>query len=445
MSNRIVVLGAGESGTGAAVLAKLKGFDVFVSDKGQIKQDYRQLLRMYEIPFEAEKHTEELILNADEVIKSPGIPEKADIIKHIREKNISIISEIEFAARYTNSKLICITGSNGKTTTVNLIYKILKDAGLNVGLAGNVGKSFAMQVAHENYEYYVIELSSFQLDDMFEFRANIAILLNITPDHLDRYNYDVNNYIASKFRIIQNQQKDDVFIYCKDDDLTMKNIEKFISDAIKYPFSLEPHGHDGAFINGNKLNVITDNTQFTMNTEDISIKGKHNLYNSMAASIAARVLHIRKENIRQSLIDFKGVEHRLEAVVKVRSIEFINDSKATNVNSAWYALESMTKPVVWIAGGVDKGNEYSELFELARKKVKALVCLGVDNEKLKKSFEGVVSIIDEAGSMEEAVRKAYRLADKGDVVLLSPCCASFDLFKNYEDRGLQFKECVRSL
>jgi UDP-N-acetylmuramoylalanine--D-glutamate ligase len=444
-TNRIVILGAAESGVGAAVLAQKHGFDVFVSDMGKIKPKYKEILDLYKIPFEEGKHTDELILNAFEVIKSPGIPDKAPMIKALKGKGVHIISEIEFAGRYTQAKKICITGSNGKTTTTTLIYHMLKKAGLNVGLAGNVGQSFAMQVATENYDYYVIELSSFQLDNMYEFRADIAILLNITPDHLDRYDYQLQNYVNSKFRITQNLTDDNYFIFCSDDEITSRELDRIVVSAQKLPFSIQKEHRPGAFIQNNQLIFNYKGLDLDVSLDELSLRGKHNTYNSMAAGIAGRVLDIRKEIIRESLSDFQGVEHRLEHVLKIHGVNYINDSKATNVNSAWYALESMTTPVVWIVGGTDKGNDYSELFDLARKKVKAIVCLGKDNSKIVKAFDGIVSVIKETHSMAECVQTCYSLAKNGDTVLLSPCCASFDLFENYEDRGRQFKACVRDL
>jgi UDP-N-acetylmuramoylalanine--D-glutamate ligase len=445
MEKRIVILGAGESGTGAAVLAKKQGFEVFVSDSGRIKETYKEILYNYEIEWEEEKHTERLILNASEVIKSPGISEKSDIVVAIRKKNIRIISEIEFAGRYTQAKKICITGSNGKTTTTTLIHHMLRKAGMNAGLAGNVGKSFALQVATENYDYYVIELSSFQLDGMYEFKADIAILLNITPDHLDRYDYNIQNYVDSKLRISQNLSEDDFFVYCSDDEITIRELEKIVTKAKQLGFTIKEHRQQGAYVEGDQMKIEVDDDLFEMSLAELALKGRHNTYNSMAAGIAGSVLKIRKPIIRESLMDFTGVEHRLEHLIKVHGIEFINDSKATNVNSTWYALESMSSPVIWIAGGTDKGNDYNELLELVKNKVKALVCLGMDNSKLHKAFEGMVPVIVDTASMKDAVQAAYRLGKKGDTVLLSPACASFDLFENYEDRGRQFKNYVREL
>ena len=445
MNKRIVVLGAGESGAGAAVLAKVKGFDVFVSDMSLIKDAYKALLNKYEIEWEDGRHSIEKILNADEIIKSPGIPDTAPVIREIQKKGIPIISEIEFAGRYTHAKMICITGSNGKTTTTLLTYHILKNAGLNVGLAGNVGKSLALQVATENFDYYVIELSSFQLDNMYKFKADIAVLLNITPDHLDRYGYDMQNYINAKFRITQNQTPNDAFIYWNDDPIITKELKAHDLTARLYPSSEEKEEGVKAYTENNQIVIDAPNDTLTITEDDLALQGRHNLYNSMAASISAKVLDIKKEDIREGLKDFKGVEHRLEKVARVRGVEFINDSKATNVNSCWYALESMRTKVILILGGKDKGNDYSEIEELVKEKVNAIICLGVDNSKLHAFFEGKVPHIEDASSMKEAVDKAFACAQKGETVLLSPCCASFDLFKSYEDRGEQFKECVRNL
>lgn len=442
---RIVILGAGESGAGAAILAAKQGFDVFVSDFGEIKHQYKLLLDKHHIRWEEKQHTESLILNADEVIKSPGIPDKAPMVKALREKKIPIISEIEFAGRYTKAKMICITGSNGKTTTTMLIYHILKEAGLNVGLAGNVGDSLALQVAEKNFDYYVVELSSFQLDGMTEFKADIAILMNITPDHLDRYNYEFQNYIDSKFRIIQNQTEKDAFIFWNDDPVIRNELKKRNIQSAIYPFSLEKEEKTKAFIENNQLIINTLNNIFTMPASELSLTGIHNTYNSMAAGLAASIISVRKENIRQSLQDFQGVEHRLEYVATVRDVKYINDSKATNVNSCWYALQSMRTPVVLILGGTDKGNDYSEIEELVKEKVTGMIFLGVDNEKLHLFFDGKVEKIADARSMQECVQAAYNMTKPGETVLLSPCCASFDLFENYEDRGNQFKVCVRNL
>ena len=445
MKNRIVVLGGGESGVGAAILAQTQGFDVFVSDKQEIKAEYRSVLIERNIAFEEKQHTSELILSADEVIKSPGIPDSAPIVKSLREKGTAVISEIEFAGRYTNAVKVCITGSNGKTTTTMLIYHILKNAGLNVGLAGNVGKSFAWQVAESNFDYYVLELSSFQLDGMHKFKAEVSILMNITPDHLDRYDYNFQNYVDSKFRITQNQTQADFFVYCADDDVILQELKKREDLKVsKVPFSVLKTVQNGAYADDNHLYINHQNTNLEMPIQDLAIKGKHNVYNSMAASLAAKLLEIRKEHIRESLMTFKSVEHRLEFVLRIRGVEYINDSKATNVNSTWYALESMSKPTIWIVGGIDKGNDYSALYDLVKDKVKAIVCMGADNSKIIKAFDGMKPIAD-CHSMEEAMKVAYGLGENGDTVLLSPCCASFDLFENYEDRGNQFKEAVRNL
>ncbi len=445
MKQRIAILGAGESGVGAAILAKKKEIEVFVSDQGTIKEKYKNVLRDFEIDFEEGQHTESRILNTDLVVKSPGIPETAPLVQQLHKQGTPVISEIEFGGRYTNAKKVCITGSNGKTTTTLLTYHILKSAGLNVGLAGNVGNSFAWQVALENYDVYVIEVSSFQLDNMYDFKADVAVLMNITPDHLDRYGYEMQNYVNAKFRIIQNQTKDDYFIYCDDDEVIAKEIVKREITAVQVPFGLGMPGDPGAGVQENRIIINLNQNQFSMSILDLSLQGKHNTYNSMAAGIASMVFQIRNEQLRESMSDFKGVEHRLERFLKVHGIEFINDSKATNVNSTWYALESVHKPIVWIAGGVDKGNDYSMLQSLATDKVKAIVCLGKNNTKIKEAFAGCVDDIVETGSMEEAVKAAYYLARNGDTVLLSPACASFDLFENYEDRGNQFKEQVRNL
>jgi UDP-N-acetylmuramoylalanine--D-glutamate ligase len=445
LEQRIVILGGGESGVGAAILAKKKGFSVFVSDLGKIKEKYKSVLSDFEIDFEDGNHSEEKILNAKTVVKSPGIPDKAPIIQKLMEAKIPIVSEIEFAGRYTTAKTICITGSNGKTTTTLLLYHILKSAGLNVGLAGNVGESFARQVAEKNFDVYVIELSSFQLDGMHDFRADVSVLLNITPDHLDRYHYNMQEYIDSKFRILQNQTEKDYFIYCADDEVIQNELSKRQIKPVKIPFSLGEPPTMGAGTKGNRIVINFNQNQFIMSILDLTLQGKHNTYNSMAAGIAGMILEIRNEQLRESLADFKGVEHRLERFLKVHGIEFINDSKATNVNSTWYALESADKPIVWIAGGVDKGNDYSMLKKLVKDKVKAIVCLGKDNRKLHDAFEGVVKNMVDASSMDEAVKAAYYLARNGDTVLLSPACASFDLFENYEDRGTQFKQKVRNL
>lgn len=445
MPEKIVILGAGESGVGSAILAKKQAFDVFVSDFGQVKPQYRDVMNQYGIPFEEGKHSEERILQAGLIVKSPGIPEKAPLLKQVGSAGIPVISEIEFAGRYNRARTICITGSNGKTTTTMLTYHLLKKAGLNVGLAGNVGQSFAWQVAEKEFDYYVIELSSFQLDGMYDFKADIAVLLNITPDHLDRYEYNMQNYIDSKFRIIQNQTANDFFIYGADDPIIQKELKKRDIQAVGLPFGWSKAPRNGAGISGDNIVINWNQNTFTMSIFDFSLQGKHNTYNSMAAGLAGTVLNIRNEKIRESLSDFKGVEHRLEYFLKVHGIEFVNDSKATNINSTWYALECINKPVIWIVGGVDKGNDYNELMDLVREKVKAIVCLGIDNHKIVETFTGVVSDIIETRDMKDAVRSAYYLAKNNDVVLLSPACASFDLFENYEDRGRQFKKAVREL
>ena len=443
-----MILGSGESGIGSAILAQAKGFSVFVSDKGLIKEKYKSQLIENNIAFEEGVHTEDLILNATEIIKSPGIPDKADLVVKAKEKNIPVISEIEFAGRYTTAKTICITGSNGKTTTTLLTYHILKKAGYNVGLGGNIGKSFAYQVAKENFDYYVLELSSYQLDGMYNFKADIAVLLNITPDHLDRYEYKFENYVASKFRITQNQTKNDAFIYCADDAVMQEFMKHHPIEAQLIPFSIKKTIEgNGAFLNENEITLNYNNNPkpLTMTIEQLALAGKHNVYNSMAASLAARIVDIRKDIIRESLEDFENAEHRLEFVASINGIEFINDSKATNVNSTWYALESMNNPVILILGGVDKGNDYSMLTDLVKSKVKAIICLGTDNKKIIKAFGGLVEIIIEAKSAKEAVAQSYKIGKKGDTVLLSPACASFDMFENYEDRGTQFKQAVRAL
>jgi len=445
MKKKIVILGAGESGAGSAVLAQKNGFDVFVSDKGQIKDNYRKILDDHRIKWEEGNHTETAILSADEVIKSPGIPENAPIIITLREKGIPVISEIEFAGRYAAGVKICITGSNGKTTVTNLIYHILKKAGKNVAMTGNVGSSFAMAVAEGPFDYYVIELSSFQLDGMYDFRADIAVLMNITPDHLDRYGYKLQNYVDSKFRITQNQLNSDFLIYWDGDPIIKSELAKKQYEMTKLPFSDEIQEGMTAYVDKNEIVIDYPNKTNLMTIHELALKGRHNIYNSMAAAIAGKVLNIRKEVIRESLADFQGVEHRLEPVITICGIDFINDSKATNVNSAWYALECMENKTIWIVGGIDKGNEYSELFTLVRKKVKAIVCLGKENKKIIDAFKDKVPTIVETSSMEEAVRSSYYLAKKGETVLLSPACASFDLFKNYEDRGRQFKQAVRNL
>ena len=444
MTKRIVILGAGESGTGAAILAQKKGFDTFVSDMSAIKDKYKDMLNERGIRWEEGKHTEELILNADEVIKSPGIPNDVPMILKLKEKGIPVISEIEFAGRYTNAKMICITGSNGKTTTTSLIYHIFKKAGLNVGLAGNIGQSLAYQVAECNYDYYVIELSSFQLDNMYKFHANIAVLMNITPDHLDRYDYKMQNYVDAKFRIIQNQTPEDAFLFWNDDPIIQHELHKYGIHGHYYPFAEKREDGLAAFVEQNKI-YFTQPIAFNMEQEELALTGTHNLFNSMAAGISANIAGIRKEDIREALSDFKGVEHRLEKVARVRGVEYVNDSKATNVNSCWYALQSMKTKTVLILGGKDKGNDYNEIADLVREKCSGLIFLGLHNEKLHGFFDGFGLPIADVQSMKDAVDAAYRMAKQGETVLLSPCCASFDLFKSYEDRGDQFKECVRNL
>ena len=442
---RIVILGAGESGAGAAVLAQVKGFDTFVSDAGPIKEKYKELLAKYNIPWEEGGHTEELVLNADEVIKSPGIPNDAPLVLKLKEQGTPIISEIEFAGRYTDAMMICITGSNGKTTTTSLIYHIFKSAGLNVGLAGNIGSSLALQVATEQHDYYVIELSSFQLDNMYDFRAHIAVLMNITPDHLDRYNHCMQNYVDAKFRITQNQTPDDAFIFWNDDPIIRRELERHGLKAHLYPFSAVKEDGAIAYVEDEEVKINAP-IAFNMEQEALALHGTHNLYNSLAAGISANVAGIKKEYIRQALSDFRGVPHRLEYVCTVGGIKFINDSKATNVNSCWYALQSMNTKTVLILGGKDKGNDYNEIMDLVREKCSALVYLGLHNEKLHAAFDPLgLPVADVQTGMEDAVNAAYRLAKKGETVLLSPCCASFDLFKSYEDRGDQFKACVRAL
>jgi UDP-N-acetylmuramoylalanine--D-glutamate ligase len=443
--NRLVILGAGESGTGAAILAKKEGFDVFVSDLSEIKQQYKDELDRSAVLWEEKQHTEALILNADEVVKSPGIPDKAPIIKALKEKGIPVISEIEFAGRYSNAKMICITGSNGKTTTTLLTYHILKAGGLNVGLAGNIGQSLARQVAEKDFDIYVLELSSFQLDNMYDFKADVAILLNITPDHLDRYNYDMQQYVDAKFRIVQNMTEADSFIYWNDDPLIKAEVEKRTIKARKFPFSRKKGLGIKAFIENEFLVIDTPEQQFQIEQEELSLMGTHNLYNSLAAAVSANIAKIRKENIRDALSNFQGVEHRLERVASVRGVAYVNDSKATNVNSCWYALESMKTAVVLILGGTDKGNDYTEIESLVKEKCHTLIYLGVNNDKLHAFFDAKVPASFDARSMKEAVQLAYEHAHKGDTVLLSPCCASFDLFRNYEDRGRQFKKEVLTL
>ncbi len=444
-NKKISILGAGESGVGAAILAKKQGWEVFVSDFGSIKDEFKNELTENGFNWEEGKHSEDIILNSDLIIKSPGIPDKAPIIKKLKEKGIKIISEIEFGGYYSKAKTICITGSNGKTTTTMLTYHILKKAGLNVGLAGNVGKSYAKQIANDDFDIYVVELSSFQLDDMFEFKADIAVLMNITPDHLDRYNYEMQNYVDSKFRIIQNQTNENWFIFNYDDPIIQAEISKREIKAKQAPFSMNKQLEIGGYATEEQITINTNNKQFIMSIHELALKGKHNAQNSLASGIAAKILEIRSESVRESLSDFVNVEHRLEFVAKVHGIEFINDSKATNINSTWFALESMDRPTVWIVGGVDKGNDYNELMALVKEKVKAIICLGEDNSKIIEAFTGVVDTIVEAKSAFEAVAYGYRLARKDETVLLSPACASFDLFENYEERGNLFKQAVRGL
>ncbi len=442
---KIVILGAGESGVGAAVLAQKQGFEVFLSEKGGIQKKYKDVLIEKNISFEEGCHSLEEICLADEVIKSPGIPDSIELIKKIKDKNIPVISEIEFAYRYTKSKIIAITGSNGKTTTASLLYFILKEEGINVGLGGNIGQSFAWQVAEDDYDFYVLELSSFQLDGIVKFKPFIAILLNITPDHLDRYDYKMENYVDSKFKIIMNQNEDDYFIYSLDDQEIKMIIDQKKIISKKRPFSIVEEIEIGAFLKDNEININTTDNKIRMKIDDLTLQGKHNVSNSMAAGIAAKLLNVRKESLKNSLLSFDAVEHRLEKVLTIHGINFVNDSKATNVNATYYALESMKTPIVWIVGGIDKGNDYSEILDLVKSKVKAIVCIGVDNSKLVNFFNGVTSHLLETHNMRDAVQFAYSLGEKGDTVLLSPTCASFDLFNNYEDRGEQFKEQVRKL
>ena len=444
---RIVVLGGAESGVGAAVLAKVKGFDVFLSDNGQIKEEYLATLRQWDIPFEQGGHTPELVLNADEVVKSPGIPGTAPMVRALREQGTHIISEIEFAARYDTAKKICITGSNGKTTTTSLIYYLLREAGLDAGLGGNIGKSYALQVATEKHDYYVLEISSFQLDDAYDFRPDIAIITNITPDHLDRYDHKLENYARAKFRITRNLRPEDCFIFDSDDAITIRQLGEIVVKAKMLPFSQEKEVEQGAFVRDGKIVMRYEDDETEIFLNELALGGRHNIYNSMAAALAAKATGISNEVIRASLKSFTPIEHRLEPVLSIRDVLYINDSKATNIDAAWYALECQTRPVVWIVGGTDKGNDYSVLDQLVRERVKAIVCLGVDNAKIHAAFEDIVGKdrITDTLSAEEAVRASAAFAAPGDVVLLSPCCASFDLFKNYEDRGRQFKEAVRHL
>ena len=440
-------MGGAESGVGAAVLAKVKGFDVFLSDKGKIAEHYADTLRQWEIPFEEGQHSEELILNADEVVKSPGIPTAAPMVQKLMQQGTPILSEIEFAGRYDTAKKICITGSNGKTTTTSLIYYLLKNAGLNVGLGGNIGKSYAFQVATEHFDYYVLEISSFQLDNVYDFRPDIAIITNITPDHLDRYNYNMEEYVKAKFRITRNLRPEDCFIFDSDDAITIDHLNKIIIQAKMLPFTQNGKVDQGAYLEGEKIVVKYEESESEIYLKELALGGKHNIYNSMAAALAAKAVDIDDETIRGSLATFEPIEHRLEPVLSIKDVLYINDSKATNVDSAWYALECQTRPVVWIVGGKDKGNDYSVLNDLVRDKVKAIVCLGVDNRKIHEAFAPIVGEdrIYDTSSAAEAVLTSSTLASAGDVVLLSPCCASFDLFENYEDRGRQFKNAVRKL
>ncbi len=442
---RLVILGGGESGVGTAILGKKKGYDIFVSDFGKIKDNYKEVLTNYGIKWEDERHTEALILNADVVMKSPGIPDKAPIVKKLVEKGIPVISEIEFAAPFTTATTIGITGSNGKTTTTMLTYHLLKEAGLNVGLGGNIGKSFAWQVAEADFDYYVLELSSFQLDGIINYKPHIAIITNISPDHLDRYDYKYENYIESKFRITKNQTNEDYLIYDADDEAIYNWFQNNNINAQLVPFSITKNLEKGAFLKNNTMEININEEEFLMETIQIALEGKHNLKNAMAATSVANILRIRKQTIRESLSNFQGVEHRLEKVLKIQNVQYINDSKATNVNATFFALDSMTSPTVWILGGVDKGNDYSELMALVHEKVKAIICLGVDNKKIIDAFGNVVDMMVEVDNMHDAVNTARHIAEKGDAVLLSPACASFDLFENYEDRGNQFKREVRNL
>ena len=445
--SRVVVLGGGESGVGSAVLAKVKGFDVFLSDNGKIEDRYADELRKWDIPFEQGGHTEDLRLNADEVIKSPGIPDTVPMVRKVTDKGIRIISEIEFAGRYDSAKKICITGSNGKTTTTSLIYYLLRNAGLNVGLGGNIGKSYALQVATEHFDYYVLEISSFQLDNCYDFHPDIAIIMNITPDHLDRYGFQFENYIRSKFRITRNLSKEDCFIFDSDDEITIAHLSKIVLTAKMLPFTQKKEVGQGAFLKEDRIMVRYNDEECDIYLKELALGGKHNIYNSMAAALAAKASGIDNKTIRECLATVKPIENRLEPVLSVKDVLYINDSKATNVDAAWYALECQKRPVVWIAGGKDKGNDYEVLKDLVRRKVKAIVCLGVDNTKLREAFEDIVGKDNmvETRSAEDAVAQASRFATAGDVVLLSPCCASFDLFRNMEERGEKFKEAVRNL
>jgi len=442
---RLVILGGGESGVGTAILGKQKGFEVFVSDKGEIKETYKKVLEHFEIEWESGQHTEAKILNADVVMKSPGIPDKVPLVKQLVAKGIPVISEIEFASKYTDATLIGITGSNGKTTTTMMTYHLLKEGGMKVGMAGNIGDSYAKMVAEKDYGQYVLEISSFQLDGIVDFKPHIAMITNITPDHLDRYDYQFENYIASKFRIAMNQDEKDYLIYDADDEVIGDWLKKNPVQSKLVPFSLKRKVGEGAWLEENTIHIKLEHKTLEMSTDILALEGQHNVKNTMAASMAALLVKVRKETIRQSIQSFQGVPHRLEKVLKINHVEYINDSKATNVNATYYALDGIKRPIVWIVGGVDKGNDYSELMPLVREKVKAIVCLGMDNSKLKSAFGNVIDLIVETYSMEEAVKVAYKIAERGDAVLLSPACASFDLFENYEDRGNQFKETVKNL
>lgn len=445
MMKLLVVLGAGESGVGTAILAKKKGYRVFVSDRGKIKENYKEVLEHFEIDWEEEKHSEDKVFNADIVMKSPGIPDTVPLVKELLEAGVPVISEIEFAAKYTDATIIGITGSNGKTTTTMLTYHILKNGGLKVGMAGNIGKSFARMVAEEDHNYYVLEISSFQLDGIVDFKPEIAVITNITPDHLDRYNNSFENYVASKFRIAQNQDKENSFIYDHDDDVIARWLKSNPIRSKLLPFTIGKELKEGAWLENNKIVIRTDNKTMEMRADSLALEGLHNLKNTMAASTIAKLIGIRKETIRESIQNFDGAAHRLEKVLKIHHVQYINDSKATNVNATYYALESMSTPIVWIVGGIDKGNDYKALMPLVREKVKAIICLGMDNSKIKYAFGNVVDLIVETYAMSEAVKVAYKIAERGDTVLLSPACASFDLFENYEDRGNQFKEAIKNL
>ena len=442
---KILVLGAGESGTGAALLAAGKGYDVFVSDNGTIKPEFKTRLQENNIEFEEKGHHKNILSDVVEIIKSPGIPDQAPLIIKAKNKDIAVISDIEFAARFTSAKMIAITGTNGKTTTTGLLQHMLKNAGIDSCMAGNIGNSFAHEVMKKDHEYFTLELSSFQLDGLDKFRANIAILLNITPDHLDRYDNDLTKYADSKMRIIMNQQKEDAFIWCMDDPISQQMMKNTRLQQEVYTISLHEKGHEGAWLQDNTIVFNIKGKNFTMTIEELALQGKHNIYNSMAAGISGSLIGLRKQSIKDSLASFENIDHRMESVANIHGIEFINDSKATNVNSAWWALENQHKPIIWIAGGIDKGNDYTKLYDIARSNIKALICLGVDNQKLIEAFAGIIPIITEAGSAKDAVDQAYLMAEKDEVVILSPACASFDLFENYEDRGNQFKDAVNAL